>query len=404
MKTEIKALRNDYVLYLTNKQKEAVDTFLKEIASGNYNIRRYRYYYFLHLLNVNGSFGKKDRIYISTTLLHKVYPDWTFIKEMKQNLISWGLVKVVTNQFFNQITNEGKCSSYAITDDYKGPCDCILTVNYYDKYCRFVKKLISKKHKEICDYNELELNIHYNLQKLTIVAPQPVIESNIMLHRISHGIYNIKTWSTGRIGYEFTGVPRIYRKYMRLEGKELIEIDIANCQILLATILFKRFFAGKQVPQDLNNLINVCESGMFYERVMDFMEIPVDNRENFKKKFFELFFAPNYSNESKLSKAFKALYPEVAKALFEIKNTFYKNFSREIQRIESTIIFNVYQKLCDQNVAALIIHDSIVISSIEDIELVKSLIKQELEFNYGLNPKLKVVYYLDGNMDLSISA
>lgn len=386
---------NEHVFYLTTKQKETVDENLKMITGGNFNIRRHRYYYFLHVINVNGAFGKHDRTYISTTRLHHLFPDWTFIKQMRDNLISWGIIEIVTKQYYNEETGDCKCSSYAVADEYKGVCDYKLHISYYDKQCKFIMKIIADKHKAICNYNQLETNIYNNLLKLSVIAPQNAIDEDIMLHKISIQDYKISTWSTGRIGYDFTSVKRIHRKYLRLNGQQLIEIDITNCQILLATILFKRYFVNVDLPDDLIRLIKVCEDGTFYEGMMDYLFVHRSERENFKKKCYEIFFAPNYPNESKVYKAFKALYPEVAFALYNIKKTFYFNFARDLQKIEATIIYNVYQKLIDQNISALTIHDSIVISNKTEVDLVKSLLLEEFTLNYSITPKLKVKFYAD---------
>lgn len=386
---------SEHVFYLTTKQKEAVDENLKKLTRGNYDIRKYRYYYFLHVINVNGAFGKNDRTYISTTQLHKLFPDWTFIKQMRANLISWGIIKVVTNQFYDEELGICICSSYAITDEYKGICDYRINIGYYDKHCKFIQKIIASKHRNLCNSTQLEINIYKNLLKLSVLAPQNVINEDIMLHKISLKNFSVKTWSTGRIGYEFTGVKREHRKYLRLNGRQLIEVDIANCQILLATILFKRYFSDLDLPEDLKRLIEVCEDGTFYEIMMESLSIPYSGRENFKDKCFEIFFAPNYPNQTKFYKAFKKLYPEVENALYNIKKTRYQNFARDLQQIESKIIFNVYQQLIDQNISALTIHDSIVVSKPDDVDMVKTLLLEEFTLNYNLTPKLKVKFYGD---------
>lgn len=391
----------EFVFYLTTKQKNKVDEKLKLMKKGNFNIRRYRYYYFLHLINVNGCFSERDRTYISTSMLHDLFKDWSFISEMTDNLVDWGIVKIVTKQFYNRETGKGKCTSYTITNEYKGFCSYKLNISYYDRQCRFVKKLIAKKHKNICDYSELEANIYYNLQKLSVVAHQEIIDKSLMLHMINRGDFNVNTWSTGRVGNEFCSVERVNRQYLRLDGKPLIEIDITNCQPLLATILFKRYFVNVELPSDLLKMIETCENGMFYEDIMDFLQVSISDREDFKQKFFELFFAPNYGNESKLLKGFKTLYPEVYVALHEIKSVYYKQFARDLQGIESTIIFNVYQQLMDKNISALTIHDSIVVATDEHAGEVIKLLTQEFADHYNLTPKLKVKHYSGGDTTTS---
>lgn len=248
-------------------------------------------------------------------------------------------------------------------------------------------------------------NINYPIFEVRQTDFQSFIDhwSFYYLHKISIHDYSISTWSTGRIGYDFTNVKRAHRKYLRLDGQQLIEVDITNCQILLATILFKRYFVNVDLPDDLVRLIKVCEDGIFYEGMMDYLHIPRSEREGFKDKCFEIFFAPNYPNESKVYKAFKALYPEVAAALYNIKKTFYQNFARDLQKIEATIIFNVYQKLIDQNISALTIHDSIVVSNKNEIDLVKMLLLEEFTHNYNITPKLKVKFYADDLLDESDS-
>lgn len=76
--------------------------------------------------------------------------------------------------------------------------------------------------------------------------------------------------SSGRVYTTLTNLPRIYRPFLRLNGKPLIGFDIANSQPLIASIMFKMYSEKSYgtIKSDVYEYQEACEKGLFYEYFM----------------------------------------------------------------------------------------------------------------------------------------
>lgn len=390
----IRKEKDEFTFYLNKQQKEAVDSNLRELA-GNFNSRRFMYYYILTLINVNIEFGKCDECFISSRSLKKYFHQDTLIKEIKDNLEIWGIIKKTKNHSFNAVTGKAQAPAYIIQPEYKGKLNANITIKIGDKDAKFIQKVIKGKNDKIRTYGKLQSDILSNLYRLTIDAPEAIINSSVNLHRISNEDYNVSPSKYGRITTEICGVEGDYRKYLKFDGQNIIEVDVANSQPLLSIVVFKDYYKklNQDFPTDLLYMIKQCESGLFYNEIMDELNIPADARREFKDNFFELFFASNYGKKSDVYPVFKKLYPNIADALFNIKKGDYKKFAQELQRIESSIIFSVLTKLYAKDINALTIHDSIVVSNTDDAMLAQKLLADEFYLTHNLTPKLKITEY-----------
>lgn len=395
-----KEFKESFNFYLTKKQKESVDNFLIELANGNYNSRRYKYYYILHLINTNSVFGKCDETFISSRSLEKHFHDNSVTAEIKENLQAWGIIKMTKNYSFNPKTGKKQAPAFIVLPDYQGKLDEVITIKFGDKKVpKFIFKLIQERNQKIKEYNGLLSEIYDNLQLLSVDAPEAVVKESCMLQHIFNQDFNVSESQYGRITTTLCSVERVNKKFVKFNGNHLYEVDITNSQPLLSLILFRRYFEAlnQSLPNDLIDMYDRCQDGTFYNHLMDELQIPQQERSQFKKNFFELFYASNKGKDSKLYPVFNKYYPNVANALYEIKKGNYKLFARELQKIESTLIFGVLKKLYAEGIHALTIHDSIVLSNQADAKYTADLLLNEFSTHHQLKPKLTISYYGENN-------
>lgn len=390
----IKQQKDEFTFYLTTKQKEAVDSKLKGLA-GNFNSRRFKYYYVLDLINVNSVYGHCKQVFISSITLKKYFHQTTVIAEIIENLRAWKIIDVTLNYSSNKINGHGR--AFIILPAYRGVLNERIRVKADNRNAKFVKKLIDEKNEKIKSYNQLQSDVLMNLYRLTVNAPDELIAGSVSMDIINRQDFNISESKYGRITTAICSVERVNRKYLKLDEKPIIEVDIANSQPLLSLVIFEKYFKSlnQNVPDDLKRMRRQCEAGLFYNEIMDILNIPSTERGDFKKNFFELFFASNNGKKSEVSTIFRELYPNVASALNVIKKGNYKRFAQQLQKIESDIIFSVLKKLYAKDISALTIHDSLVVSSVEDASLVQELLTEEFKLRHQLKPKLKTINHGD---------
>jgi len=204
-----------------------------------------------------------------------------------------------------------------------------------------------------------------------------------------------------RVYCEVTHLNRELRKAIRLDGKKIIGIDIANCQPLIASILMRNYWLNEtgQLPDDVIQYQRDCEAGMFYNNFMKAIGLPEDDglRTEFKVSFFsKVFFSKVIEKNNVLKELFMKKYPSCWEAICDQKGGLYckdyKEFAKMLQRVEAVIIFDtVNMGLIKQGIKAFNIFDSIYVNNSKDLEVAKRLIMEAFK-DAGVTPTLKTEY------------
>ena len=201
-----------------------------------------------------------------------------------------------------------------------------------------------------------------------------------------------------RVYSNITNLKRIYRPFLRLDGKELLGFDISNSQPLLATIIFKQYsldIYGK-IKADVLEYQQACERGDFYNYFMPFSHYKIENEDDksrFKGDFFgSVFYTMETDKVHPLKTAFKEKYPTCYEALFMKKggkfSHSYKNFPAEMTKLETQIIWETNMELIKAGYDAINIFDSLYATSKEGLELAKSKVIEKFS-KFNITPKLK---------------
>jgi hypothetical protein len=238
--------------------------------------------------------------------------------------------------------------------------------------------------------------------------------------------------TSGRFHSNVTNMAKGLRQYLRINGEQLVNIDIKNSQPFISTLLltnpgkvaiftknkaFALLLRTLKAPkkQDVSDYISLVVSGEFYEFLMgEFLKKGlVLSRSETKVQVLRILFArnrtPKDETHKKARQIFRDTFPTVHKIFSKIRGndkgdnfTSFKRFAILLQRIESHLILKiilkrVYNEL--PGVIALTIHDSFLTVSGEhemNIKSISKIICDEISVFVGFLPQIKVERYLEG--------
>lgn len=231
--------------------------------------------------------------------------------------------------------------------------------------------------------------------------------------------YKVDTTSY-RFHSNLTNLPKELRRFVRINGIQLSNIDIKNSQPFLSTILlinpakvahlaknysFRMLLENLHVNQteDVNRYISLVVEGNIYEYLWNEFTLRgliINSRAEVKRQVLIILFARNLINPP-ARKIFKELFPEVHRIFTLIRGydkgnkfTSFERFAILLQRIESYIILDliltrIYKEY--PGTIAVTIHDSIMTSLYTDhVDKVKKIMTEELEKYIGYEPTLKI--------------
>ncbi len=287
-------------------------------------------------------------------------------------------------------------------------------INKFGEQIKYIKQL--KIDESVFDYlilRECEIRTKKDLNKFNAALASAI--------KIWNGdiFYSVDSTSH-RFHSNLTNLPSALRQFVTINGKHLVNIDIKNSQPLIASLLltdpskcesfareenFAMFLKTLQPinTEDSKEFIQLVTSGQIYEYLMkEFAKHGLNyDRDQMKKQFLIILFARN-TIQNKQRKIFAELFPSVHKRFKEVRGynkskSKFKNSKRFpilLQTIEAHIILGrillrIYKE--HPGVIAVSIHDSVCTSiAFCDIETVKRIMKEEIEYYVAFQPTLKI--------------
>ena len=197
--------------------------------------------------------------------------------------------------------------------------------------------------------------------------------------------YMITDYKTGRFFNNFTNLWSNLRKFLRIEGERVDELDIANSQPLLAAVLYPEGSEEKQ------KYLEVVLAGNFYRVLEAASERKYPNYKKLKQLVFAHVFFGKVSDGKRrpLLRAFKALFPELLAIIDNMKEHQKNKLALELQSIEADLVIGkVVNRLRLLGIPCLTVHDSIV-CKVSDADRGYGVLDEELEKLIGHKCKIK---------------
>jgi hypothetical protein len=190
---------------------------------------------------------------------------------------------------------------------------------------------------------------------------------------------------TGRVFNNITSLPRELRPLLRLDGRPLIEIDVANCQPFLMLSLYPN------VPERETFALVVC-AGRFYELVQDLLDPYGGWRlDDIKKATLAFIFDRNRPTPSRIGRILQLEFPVLAKQIHDAKRVDHNKLALHLQKLEADIIIgSVVREIAHgAKFPVLTIHDSILTLPQHEKE-VRKLIEETFRAMFRVVPKLRL--------------
>ncbi|UOG76765.1 hypothetical protein MTX78_09220 [Hymenobacter tibetensis] len=380
-----------------------------------------KYHYILHCINEAGVFDRQtDDGYAnlsSVTLrefLGKRYAD-RIVKE----LLAWGVIEC------DGKAAEGyKCYGYRIH-----PSHISKTVLVKVRNEKMVRKLriqratYQQQHQHDPRWKNLtQLTIRYQdalahidtkrETALAVTQPDQYAERKEIEDLYTMELESIRKLSVGdffleqpdpasRVYTNLSNLSTDLRQFLvfRKTKNTLVNLDIANSQPYLFSLLLMQHYHSQDIPADVQKYIELTSAGRFYEFLMEALNVPLSERKAFKPDFFgKVFYCSSYySKRTPEGKYFQEAFPnvgvvvdyykELGKQHYEKKA--YKHLSITMQRQEAQIILRtIGTDLQKKKIWYSTIHDSVVVLE-EHAETVKTLILDAFRAAVGVPPKVK---------------
>lgn len=273
-----------------------------------------------------------------------------------------------------------------------------------------------------------------------ICRKYPRSQYNAIMHNISSiaaGDYNAKIDSNvHRLHSAITNMQKKYRKFLSYDGRQLVSMDIANCQPYLLCLLLNPLFwdktssininIGKLPPNvqewfseeqisDIVSYLNSLNSeqvqdyilkasnGVIYEYMVNVLNTGntsnhVD-KETVKTMILIVFFSSNryfHQADAELKRIFNQHFPAIYDLIKLTKVNHKEDLACLLQSLESEIILHRCCKRIweegNHQVPVFTIHDSIT-TTIEFSEHVKRVMEEELLNVIGVPPTIKIEYW-----------
>jgi len=148
------------------------------------------------------------------------------------------------------------------------------------------------------------------------------------------------------------------------------------------------------LPDDVIEFIALCERGVLYDDLMRRLGIPAQRRKGFKRLCFSQVFFGKIKTTGRVRELFTRDFPNVYKAINDLKRKDYRQLAYLLQAHESKIMIDIIcRKLLVELPGTFIatIHDSIMTTP-DKADEVKTIMIREFQ-RFGLNPTIKVEVY-----------
>ena len=203
----------------------------------------------------------------------------------------------------------------------------------------------------------------------------------------------------GRLFSPFVGLWSELRRYVRLGGEPLVELDIKNAQPLL--IAARMVEEGFGEVEDVRLFAELCQNGLIYEYAHNLLhghelDAPVasDDRARMKQGFYSgwMFCEADTMDKSDFGKAMTIAFPTVDTWVRDQKVEDYASFACNCQRFESTLLVDKLAVVFErEGLDPLTVHDACYVRRSQAeraCDLLKSEVLASLPVRPIVNPKL----------------
>lgn len=320
-------------------------------------------------------------------------------KEIIDLLVRLDVIQV--NDFY-QLGTQSK--NYRLTSEYARRELQTATIGSYS-----IRKAITEhnkgKLKEEIELDEVRQQIREDLKRISfrrdVETYMGIFKGRRKYHREQcesfvneRNSYFSVDVKSGRVFHAITSTPKEMREFLLIDGEAIAEPDIPSAQPTLAATLYD---SGNEAEQAEKQRYLSFINSDFYKSLAKEAGSHLKYRKAIKRACYrEIFFNPKVS-KGKLWKAFKKLFPLLARKIEERKGQtrlgLKKNsdFAIYLQKAEAEIVINdVGKQLVEAGIPFVTVHDSIICPK-KDEKKVEKLLHQAVDKAVGGTPSIPKV-------------
>lgn len=365
--------------YLNSNRKQIntntcyVSTNLIKLLDDNYSLVKskldftYHYYYFCSTIYYINSIEKNnigDYCHVKYAIMKNIISQRK-LTEIIANLIKWGVIECNHSYQVNNYSN-----GYRLVGDYAKD---IIDVNIYD--VKLNKKLNDYKKTEMKNiktlpfayqqlaYNNRMINIDASSAFKTInMSNSDYTANKIAINDYLMGNYRFSVDKFGnRAHTNLTNISKSLRKFLHVDGKKLVSIDIKNSQPLFFGLYLKQNKISTIDTKEIDKYLNLVGKGEFYELFMG----DEDDRSMVKQRVLTQVFFDNHRADSKYNKLFAVEFPTIMQYIIDMKKVNKTTIAKMLQQTEAKfMIENVvirWNQITNYGFCSTI-HDSFVVT------------------------------------------
>jgi hypothetical protein len=291
---------------------------------------------------------------------------------------------------------KGKCRCYRIGAAHRAAPIRPRVLTHHDLLRKLRTAWVAERA-EVIDPVHLALRGWHDRVEVTPDAPRG---AHPLLDRMLDGERRFTVCDQGRVHTNVANLPAQFRRYMRLDGRELDSVDINTSQPLLLALLLKKQAREEEAdrPQavcdtycddGLTDYLAHCLDGTVYDRLAGKTGY---NRDEVKPLFLAVAYGHPDHMDTKVGRAMRSLYPAVFDAIVDLNYRLgHGGLPRLMQTLESQVMIGrVAARLVRENpeMPLLTVHDSILVP-VEFVPVVQTVIAEEWAAEFGVVPRTK---------------
>jgi hypothetical protein len=301
----------------------------------------------------------------------------------------------------------GKCFCYRLGEGHRGAP----IRPHHVTHCELLRKanvFHQREREAITDPVHRALRHWHDQVDVLLTAPQG---EHPLLDRLINGERRFKVCDQGRVHTNVANLPRQYRQFLRVNGRELVSCDISTSQPLLLGVLLRKSRADggregehtRTLPEAVfnpssNSSLNVfladCLNGTVYDRIVSATGY---SRDDVKSMFLAVIYGhPDHMN-TKVGLAIRDLYPDVFNAVVELNHELgHGGLPCLMQQQESRVMIGrVAARLLRENpsMPLLTVHDSVLVPE-EFASAATKVIREEWQTEFGVVPNVKTSEFM----------
>jgi hypothetical protein len=277
-----------------------------------------------------------------------------------------------------------KCRSFKLNEIYYNDIfryfntNKVLLKKYKNRQLNYLN-VDDISNKLIDDLYRITIDKDKAMEQIKNVNKSQMIKNSISINQIYNEEIYFSWDNYGRFHTNFTTLKKSIRNNcVKIDNSKIVELDIKNSQPLF----FLSILPKKEIGQEYYLWLNLVKSGDFYKYIFHkyykCFKIKL-SKNKIKRLTYVIFFGKN--DDNKINRFFRALFPKIYDFIIKIKheNGDYRWLAHELQRIESSFVFNKLVKNIknDKDVPLFTVHDSIFFKS-SDYEYVEPIFNKNI--------------------------